>query len=261
MFSIKKKWFEIAYYAFVVLLVVSIFYFDKNYFINLTSNKEALQAKHLIIFYFGQVFLILLTACMILFREKILQKKKEVILLILTLAVVFLALEIFARFYVCNFGGENLQSRVLLPNQCNLYSRYSPHQYLDYYGTPNYSSKNGLNVHNSLGFRGGEIESPKPSSVYRIVIIGGSTVYSTGVEDWKRDFARQLQRELKEKYPYVNIEVINAGLAGWTSYENLINLEFKILPLEPDMVIIYEGIGPFLTKFAIARAGEIHLQE
>lgn len=26
-------------------------------------------------------------------------------------------------------------------------------------------------------------------------------------------------------------------------------------------VIVYEGIGPFLTKFAIARAGEIHLQE
>jgi hypothetical protein len=26
-------------------------------------------------------------------------------------------------------------------------------------------------------------------------------------------------------------------------------------------VIIYEGIGPFLTRLAIARAGEIHLQE
>lgn len=26
-------------------------------------------------------------------------------------------------------------------------------------------------------------------------------------------------------------------------------------------VIVYEGVGPFLTRLALSRAGEIHLQE
>ena len=26
-------------------------------------------------------------------------------------------------------------------------------------------------------------------------------------------------------------------------------------------VIVYEGVGPFLTRMSIARAGEVHLQE
>jgi lysophospholipase L1-like esterase len=37
------------------------------------------------------------------------------------------------------------------------------------------------------------------------------------------------------------VEVINAGVPGYNSWEILVNLEFRVLDLDPDLVIIYEG--------------------
>jgi lysophospholipase L1-like esterase len=37
--------------------------------------------------------------------------------------------------------------------------------------------------------------------------------------------------------------VVNAGASGWASLESLINLETRVLDLEPDLVIVYEGIN------------------
>ncbi len=64
----------------------------------------------------------------------------------------------------------------------------------------------------------------------------------------------------------------NLGLALLPQAGVAIGLVLTVTESHPEMggiigtvifssVIIYEGIGPFLTKFAIARAGEIHLQE
>lgn len=77
-----------------------------------------------------------------------------------------------------------MQSKYLLYGECGITpSLYSPHHYLNYYGSPNYKSKDGLNMHNSLGFRGDEIAIPKLEGTYRIVILGGSTAYTIGVKD------------------------------------------------------------------------------
>jgi lysophospholipase L1-like esterase len=35
--------------------------------------------------------------------------------------------------------------------------------------------------------------------------------------------------------------VVNAGVPGYNSWEILVNLEFRVLDLDPDLVIIYEG--------------------
>ncbi len=37
------------------------------------------------------------------------------------------------------------------------------------------------------------------------------------------------------------VEVLNAGVPGWVSTENLLNLQLKVLPLEPDIVVVYQG--------------------
>lgn len=120
---------------------------------------------------------------------------------------------------------------------------YSPHPYLNYYGTPNYQSLDGLNVHNSMGYRGPEIQMPKPEGVMRIIITGGSSTYETGIKDWHKDSARQLEKQLREQYHTEKIEVINAGLGGWDSWEGLIDLELRVLELQPDLIILYHGVN------------------
>jgi len=55
------------------------------------------------------------------------------------------------------------------------------------------------------------------------------------------DHKVQLQQLLRDAYPGVSIEVINAAVGGYTSAENLRNLKYRVLPLDPDLVIYYEA--------------------
>lgn len=195
----------------------------------------------LVVFSFGLIVFI--------YSKKIIKiKKNELFFLILVLSLCFVVLEAGTRVYLCNFASSGVQSKYLLYGECGITPIYSPHHYLNYYGSPNYKSKDGLNMHNSLGFRGDEIAIPKLEGTYRIVILGGSTAYTIGVKDWRKDWARQLQKELRESYNYDKIEVINGALGGWNSWESLINLEFRVLDIEPDMIIIYHGTNDVHTR-------------
>jgi lysophospholipase L1-like esterase len=73
------------------------------------------------------------------------------------------------------------------------------------------------------------------------VALGGSSTYDVRIEDNAETFTAQLEKLLKEDYGYQNVQVINAGVPGYNSWEILINLEFRVLDLDPDLVIIYEG--------------------
>ena len=164
-----------------------------------------------------------------------------------------LVLEIVTALVVCNSSSAKLKRRVLGFGQCNLASSATPHHYLNARGTPNWTSDNGRNTHNAQGFRGPDIERPKPDGVYRVVTIGGSTTYSSAVASWTDDFARQLQREFTQK-GHDNVEVVNAGYPGWNSWESLINLEFNILDIEPDAIIIYHGTNDVHARLVPASA-------
>lgn len=90
---------------------------------------------------------------------------------------------------------------------------------------------------NSLGFRGPELVMPKPKGVFRVFILGASTVSGGPNEKWTIDY--YLQKDLRQFIP--NVEVINAGVPGYTSQNELLLLETRILKLEPDLVIVIDG--------------------
>src|SRR5436309_2111017 len=52
-----------------------------------------------------------------------------------------------------------------------------------------------------------------------------------------------LEDALNDAFKSPRFEVINAGTPGWTTAENLINLQFRLLELQPDMVIVLEGVN------------------
>jgi lysophospholipase L1-like esterase len=167
-------------------------------------------------------------------------RKTELLLFIFSISVTFILLELGARLWLQYFTTPDQYDRYVLftsikPNDL----AFTPHPYLTYYPTPNY--RKGLTFHNSLGYRNNEFSFVKPSGVYRIVVLGGSSTYDIRIEDNDKTFTAQLEKLLKDHYDYQNVEVINAGVPGYNSWEILINLEFRVLDLDPDLVIIYEG--------------------
>ena len=95
-----------------------------------------------------------------------------------------------------------------------------------------------LNINNE-GFRGAEINVSKTNNDYRIIVIGGSTVFGAGLGSDNETFPYELYNKFKEKFN--NVEVINAGISSLTSFEELYYFKEKLIPLEPNLVIIYDG--------------------
>jgi hypothetical protein len=94
---------------------------------------------------------------------------------------------------------------------------------------------------NSLGFRGEEITSEKPPNTVRIVCLGASTTFCAEVSNNEAAWPHMLQEGLRRKYPNITVQVINAGVPGYIASESLKNLQHRVLPLQPDLVIYYEA--------------------
>lgn len=135
-----------------------------------------------------------------------------------------------------------------LPPQDLGSAMYQPHPYMGVAHRPGWSREVGYRIHiNSLGLRGSEVERKKPAGTYRIVCIGGSTTFGTAVTDDDRSYPAQLERLLRHESEQGRViddrrfEVLNAGVSGYNSADSLINFELRLLALEPDAVISYEG--------------------
>lgn len=165
---------------------------------------------------------------------------KQISLICISVFFIFLIFETGARIWL-NFIADpaDRQNYALYSDLSPSEFQWTRHHYLNYYPTPNY--KLGMTSHNSLGFREREFPLQKPDGVYRIAVIGGSSTYTIQVEDNERTFTAQLEKILGSRYGYGNVEVINAGVSGYNSWESLINLEFRVLDIAPDLVIIYLG--------------------
>lgn len=116
---------------------------------------------------------------------------------------------------------------------------YRPHPYTLYELNPNWRSRSARSRHNSLGFRGPEILREKPKNRFRIVCMGESTTYCTGIDDDAATYPARLAAHLSALRPNRDIEVINAGVGGYTSLENLLRYHFHVEPLAPDLIVYY----------------------
>ena len=104
---------------------------------------------------------------------------------------------------------------------------------------PNQHSKT-INI-NSFGFRGPEITKEKPDDVFRIFVIGGSTIYGYGATSDKTTIPGFLQQEFNSEKLDLKIEVINAGNPAFDSFDEVFFVKNKVLEFEPDLFIIYDG--------------------
>ncbi|MAF65739.1 MAG: hypothetical protein CMJ84_08785 [Planctomycetes bacterium] len=124
-------------------------------------------------------------------------------------------------------------------------ARVQPHPYLAYAPKPNHSFEQSRHrgSHNSLGFRGPQISLKKPAGTLRIACLGGSSTYGHGPSSNETTWPARLEAHLASARPEGAIEVINGGCQGYSTFESLANLAFRVLPLEPDIVIVYHTIN------------------
>lgn len=94
---------------------------------------------------------------------------------------------------------------------------------------------------NSLGFRGPELEVPKPAGRLRIAFLGGSTTFCAEAPSAELVWPNLMVAGLRRLYPELDVDLVNAGCAGYSTRESLLNLEHRVAPLQPDVIVIYHG--------------------
>lgn len=114
--------------------------------------------------------------------------------------------------------------------------RFASHPNLPYILAPGLAGAG--TTHNRLGFRGPDFPETRTPGTLRIASIGGSTTYGFPHRS-EVSWPMRLERRLRDAG--IACEVINAGVQGWVSTEVLLNLQLRVLPLAPDVVIASLG--------------------
>lgn len=94
---------------------------------------------------------------------------------------------------------------------------------------------------NSLGFRGPEIEMPKPPGRIRIAFLGASTTFCAEVSGDAAVWPQVAVQLLKQRFPGADIDFVNGAVPGYTVASSLKNLQHRVEPLQPDVVVFYEA--------------------
>ena len=94
---------------------------------------------------------------------------------------------------------------------------------------------------NSLGFRGPELKVPKPASTVRIAFLGSSTTYCAEVSSNENAWPHLVAQALHAHWSGSTVDYVNAGVPGYSVASSLQNLKSRVAPLDPDIIVIYEG--------------------
>jgi lysophospholipase L1-like esterase len=237
----RKKYSKEAVYLGAALVAVGIL-FNKRFIEATFVPDQQLELSGYIALIYGFQLLAIVSGSYLLIRQPSIRLpgRSELLLPVFSIGLTLILLEIGSRLWLSYLATPEQRDRYVLFTSIRPEEfAWTPHPYLVYYPTPNY--RKGRTFHNSLGYRNADFPVEKPSDVYRIVALGGSSTYDVRIEDNAETFTAQLEKLLKEDYGYQNVQVINAGVPGYNSWEILINLEFRVLDLDPDLVIIYEG--------------------
>lgn len=98
------------------------------------------------------------------------------------------------------------------------------------------------------GFRGSGIEMPKPAGRVRIAFLGASTTFCAEASSNAATWPSLVTDAVRAAHPTADVDFVNAGVAGYVLDDIAKNLEFRVAPLQPDIVVFYEATND-LTKW------------
>ena len=135
----------------------------------------------------------------------------------------------------------------------HLYDPYRGHRL-----NPDYrhrSDTGGIRIHSSDGFRENKpIAKSKSDNTYRIIMMGGSALYGIGssrpypfrpslmnnetIDAYLEDL---LNHELKISGSNRRVEIVNAGVTAYQTFQHLVYLNESLYQYEPDLVLFLDG--------------------
>ena len=148
----------------------------------------------------------------------------NILVCLISLFLFLLAAEIILRFS-WKMGGWGKRP---------IYQR-SVNPYLRYELIPN--SKTGLVVINSYGFRGREYLRVRPKNIFRIVMLGDSETLAFKLPE-EESLPSQLEHLMKQNLPHKRCEVLNCGVEGYNTAQELEQLKIKAIKFDPNLIIL-----------------------
>jgi lysophospholipase L1-like esterase len=106
---------------------------------------------------------------------------------------------------------------------------------------------------NAIGTRGPEIALQKPPGTFRIIGIGDSFTFGTGVRD-EDTFLRKLEGQLRQGGGAV--EVLNTGTPGYNTRDEVAGLEQRWIKYDPDLVLITFYLNDAYSDSAFVNRGQ-----
>jgi len=117
---------------------------------------------------------------------------------------------------------------------------------------------------NEDGFRNAPITATKRAGVLRIACIGDSWTFGMNVNQ-DQTYPARLETLLKQRRPAPEVEILNFGVLGYSSFQGLELLKRRVLDLQPDVLVIGFGmndsdVGGYRDK-DVLKPGEVHWRD
>ena len=95
---------------------------------------------------------------------------------------------------------------------------------------------------NRLGLRDPRDSFAKPPNTFRILLLGDSFMEAVQVDE-RQTTASLLEAHLRQARPDLNVEVVNAGVAGWSTSLEYLYLDHEGHRFQPDLVVLAFFVG------------------
>jgi lysophospholipase L1-like esterase len=119
---------------------------------------------------------------------------------------------------------------------------YRPHLYLGFSLNPDRMVDGARPINADYLIRRAEPIRPRAEVSRRVLVLGGSTTFDTHILAERDTWVAQLEGLARAKHG-VGVDVINGGVGAYMVYENTIHYATLLKHLEPDVVILFEGIN------------------
>jgi hypothetical protein len=139
----------------------------------------------------------------------------------------------------------------------HVYSPLRGHELNPRYRPRSDSDADGVQLHSSQGFRRDSLVTKhKPDNVFRIIALGGSTLYGAGNEGTghyptagalRNDetityfLEKMLNEALELEGSSMTVEVINAGVVAYQTFQHVLYFYETLYQYDPDMLIFLDG--------------------
>ena len=114
---------------------------------------------------------------------------------------------------------------------------------------PNQSSES-INI-NSHGFRGPEITVEKQPEIFRIFMLGGSTMFGMGATSDSTTIPGYTQSLFDNALNSNSVQVINAGIQDANTKTESRMIEERILNFQPNLIVMYDGWNDLRENFEV----------